>query len=110
MKKIIAFTLVGLVLALGLAPPAEAHGFGPGFAVGAATGLVFGTLLAAPRVFYAPAPAYYYAPAPVYVAPPPPVCYQTYAPGYWATVPLSSGGYTTYQHQWVPDRHQTVCR
>ena len=123
MKKIAAVVIVALALAVATVPvlpaPAEAHrhgghgGFGPGFAVGTATGLLFGAVLA-PRYYYAPPPVYY-APPPVYYAPPPvyyaPACYQTYTQGYWATVPVYDGyGYTTYQYQYVPPRAQTVCR
>lgn len=118
MKKIAAVIMLALAVALAMVPtPAEArgrgHNFWPGFAVGTATGFVFGSAFA-PRFYYPPAvyygPPVYYAPAPVYVAPAP-TCYTTYTQGYWATVPVPDGsGYTTYQYRWVPAQPQTVCR
>ena len=124
MKKIAAVMMLALAVTVAVAAVptvAEArngrwagHRFWPGFAVGTATGLVFGTVLAPrysypPAVYYAPPPVYY-GPSPVYVAPAP-VCYTTHTSGYWATVPVNDGyGYTTYQYQYVPGRPQTVCR
>ncbi len=116
MKKMAAVLLVALALAVAAVPalpaPAEARGggnFWTGFAVGTATGLVVSPVFY-PRYYYAPPPVYYYPPAPVYAVPAP-VCYRTYAPGYWASVPVYDGfGYTSYQYQWVPPRAQTVCR
>ena len=119
MKKMVAISLVAIVLVCGVAAaPAEAgNRFWTGFAVGTATGLVFSPVVVPRHHYYLPPPVYYYpppvyyAPAPVYVAPPPPVCSQTFIPGYWTTVPVFTGyAYTTYQYQYVPDRYQTVCR
>jgi len=115
MKKIAAVVMLAIAVAVAMTPaPAEARRrFWGGFAVGTATGFVFGSAFA-PRFYHPPAvyygPPVYYAPAPVYVAPAP-VCYTTHTSGYWATVPVSDGsGYITYQHQYVPGRPQTVCR
>lgn len=109
MKKIAAVIMLALVVAVAVAPaPAEAWRggrFWPGFAIGTASGFVFGSVFA-PRVY---PPAVYYAP-PVYYAPAP-RCYTTYGQGYWATVPVpDASGNTTYQYQFVPGQPQTVCR
>ncbi len=112
MKKIAVVAALLLVLTLTVSVrPAGAHHAGHfwgGFAVGTATGLVVGTLVA-PRYYYAPAPVYY-APAPVYVVPPP-VCRDYYTEGYWRQAPMADvGGFVTYRNEWVPGASQRVCQ
>jgi len=124
-KKVIAGVLIAGFLATFLALPqaAEAggrhwnhgggpryyHGSGPGpfwggLAVGAVTGLVVGSIFAAPRVYaappvvYQPAPPVVYQPAPVVVYQPAPVCSNYWVNTYW-------NGY-----QWVPGYWAQACR
>jgi hypothetical protein len=106
MKKLAVITalLVALLLPLTAKPAIAHHGhhghFWGGFGAGAATGLVFGTVLA-PR---------YYAPAPVYVVPQP-VCRDYVTEGYWRQVPMTdASGFTTYRNEWVPGSAQRVCQ
>jgi hypothetical protein len=74
-------------------------------ALGAASGLIIGSIFA-PKVYAAPAPEpvyvapapVYVPPAPVYVAPPPPVC-----SSYWVNTYWNGGG-------WVPGHWEQVCR
>ena len=119
-NKVIAAVLIAGVLGMILALPqaAEAGGrhwngprhyhsgpgpFWGGLAVGAVTGLVVGSIIAAPRV-YAPPPPVVYQPAPVVVAPAPvvvapaPVCSSYWVNTYW-------NGY-----QWVPGYWAQACR
>jgi hypothetical protein len=114
-KQAIAGVLIAGVLAMFLAlpPAAEAggrywnhgghhsHGAAPfwgGLAVGAVTGLVVGSILAAPPVVYQPAPPpVVYQPAPV-VYQPAPVCSSYWVNPYW-------NGY-----QWVPGYWAQACR
>jgi hypothetical protein len=123
-KKVIAGVLIAgfLVTFLALPQAAEAGGrhwnhggprhyrssgpgpFWGGLAVGAVTGLVVGSIFAAPRVYaappvvYQPAPPVVYQPAPVVVYQPAPVC-----SNYW--VNPSWNGY-----QWVPGYWAQACR
>ena len=107
MKRLIASVVVVGLLAMVLVLPTPAyahhggHFFG-GFAVGAVTGLVFGSVFAprvyaAPPVVYQPAPVYYIQPAPVYVQPAP-VCSTYWVNQYW-------NGYG-----WVPGHWEQACR
>jgi hypothetical protein len=108
MKRIVAgVTLVALAGMLVAAPPAFAggrryshhgghghhHHNGAGYLVGglvlgALTGVVLGSIAAAPQPVYAQPPVVYQPapapvvvqPAPVYIAPPPPVCTDYYVP------------------------------
>jgi hypothetical protein len=89
MKRMVAGLMVLSLLAVLLAAPAPADarprfwgGFG-GFAAGAVTGVVLGSIFA-PRVVYS-APPVVYEPAPVYVEPAPvyapaPVCQDYWVP------------------------------
>ena len=108
MKRWIAGVLVlGLLGTVLVAAPTAAearprgHFFG-GLAVGALTGVIIGSVLAAPvyaapPVVYEPAPVYA-APAPVYAAPPAPVCTSYWVNTYW-------NGYG-----WVPGHWEQACR
>lgn len=115
-KKVIAGVLIAGFLATFLALPqaAEAGGGGwhgghsyhgsnnPGYfwgglAVGAVTGLVVGSILAAPPVVYQAPPPVVYQPAPV-VYQPAPVCTNYWVNTYW-------NGY-----QWVPGYWAQACR
>lgn len=120
-NKVIAAVLIAGVLGmfLVLPPAAEAggrhwnhghshySGVGPfwgGLAVGAVTGLVVGSVIAAPRVYAAPPPVVYqpapviYQPAPVVMMAPAPVCSNYWVNTYW-------NGY-----QWVPGYWAQACR
>lgn len=121
-KKAIAGVLIAGFLATFLVLPqvAEAGGrygnhggggyyYGPGpfwggLAVGALTGLVVGSVFAAPRVYaappvvYQPAPPVVYQPAPVVVYQPAPVCSNYWVNTYW-------NGY-----QWMPGYWAQACR
>ena len=68
-----------------------------GLAFGAVTGLVVGSILAAPPVVVQPAPAVVYQPVPVYVQPAP-VCSSYWVNPYW-------NGY-----QWMPGYWTQACR
>jgi hypothetical protein len=115
---LLVLSLVGAVL-VAAPSPAEAryrghrHGgggyFWGGLAAGAITGLIVGSIVAAPPVQAAPPVVYqpqpvYVSPAPVYAAPPTvyvspaPVCTDYYLQGYW------SGGV------WVAPHWERVCR
>ena len=119
-KKVIAAVLIAGFVATVLALPhaAEAGGrhwnhggpryyhhhhhssaapFYGGLAFGAVTGLVVGSVLAAPPVVVQPAPAVVYQPVPVYVQPAP-VCSSYWVNPYW-------NGY-----QWVPGYWTQACR
>ena len=119
-KKVIAAVLIAGFLATFLALPqaAEAGGrhwnhggpryhhhnshssaapFFGGLAFGAVTGLVVGSILAAPPVVVQPAPPVVYQPAPVVVQPAP-VCSNFWVNPYW-------NGY-----QWVPGYWTQACR
>jgi hypothetical protein len=116
-KKVIAGVLIAGFLAMFLALPqaAEAggrhwnhggphyyHHSGPGpfwggLAVGAVTGLVVGSILAAPPVVYQAPPPVVYQPAPV-VYQSAPVCTNYWVNTYW-------NGY-----QWVPGYWAQACR
>ena len=119
-KKVIAAVLIAGFLATFLALPqaAEAGGrhwnhsgsgyyhyhdhssaapFFGGLAFGAVTGLVVGSILAAPPVVVQPAPAVVYQPVPVYVQPAP-VCSSYWVNPYW-------NGY-----QWVSGYWTQACR
>lgn len=119
-KKVIAAVLIAGFLATFLALPhaAEAGGrhwnhggpryyhhdhhssaapFFGGLAFGAVTGLVVGSILAAPPVVVQPAPAVVYQPVPVYVQPAP-VCSSYWVNPYW-------NGY-----QWMPGYWTQACR
>ncbi len=113
-NKVIAAVLIAGVLGmfLVLPPAAEAGGrhwnhghyhhsgvnpFWGGLAVGAVTGLVVGSVIAAPRVYAAPPPVVYQ-PAPVVVMQPVPVCSNYWVNTYW-------NGY-----QWVPGYWAQACR
>ncbi len=52
------------------APPAQAHGIGPGLAFGLAAGALTAGAIAATNPYYY-GPGYYYAPGPVYYGPGP---------------------------------------
>ena len=117
-KKVISGVLIAGFLAMFLALPqaAEAggrhwnhggpryyhHHSGPnpfwgGLAVGAVTGLVVGSILAAPPVVYQAPPPVVYQPAPV-VYHPAPVCTNYWVNTYW-------NGY-----QWVPGYWTQACQ
>jgi hypothetical protein len=85
--------------------------FWGGLAVGAVTGLVVGSILAAPPVVYQAPPPVVYQPPPV-VYQPPPVVYQP-APVVYQPAPVCSSYWVnTYWngYQWVPGYWAQACR
>jgi len=81
-------TAIVALTVMSYAPPAAAGGDGEFIAgaAGFAFGTLFGSAMAQPR--------YYYAPAPVYVAPPPPVIYAPAPVYYYAPPPWTAEWYS----------------
>lgn len=122
MKRLIAGALVGLVLAVTVAPSAEAGGgryrgghgrrTGSEAAIGLGVGLVLGTFLGAAIASASPGVAApVQAPTPVYITPPP----QQWVAGHWETrwsptltqLQVWVPGYHDPYGNWIPGHYQT---